>query len=237
MKRPSEMIRDFFFENLEKSLENQRYNFSNSEKFMLWITGFSIGGLSIIVTNLTQFNQIFEYCVVKTILILLSISILFGIIFRWFFYKYQSQYQGIEFYLRGAFSNQDVMEIDPDDLSDENDIKEIVRRFKIDFDEDLSAFIQVYNNLGETGRSEMKNDLKDYYKRLGEWAKKDYEAGISYVKETYKNAFGISEKKVDKLFEKNSSKPLKISGFITSLALIISCLAFFLVIIILCIAY
>lgn len=237
MKRPSELIRDFLFENLEKSLENQRYNFSNSEKFMLWIIGFSIGGLSIIITNLTQFNQIFEYCTIKTILILLSISILSGIIFRWFFYKYQIHYQGIEFYLRGAFSNQDVMEIDPDDISDENDIKEIARRFKIDFDVDLSAFIKVYNNLDEVGRSEMINDLKNYYKRLGEWVKNDYEAGLSFVKETYKKAFGLSDKKVNKLFESSSSNSLKISGFFTSASLIISCLSFFSVIIILCISY
>lgn len=61
MKRPFETVTETFFENLDKLKENQRYNFNNSEKFMLWIVGFSIGGLSIIVTNLTQFNQSFSH--------------------------------------------------------------------------------------------------------------------------------------------------------------------------------
>lgn len=57
MKRPFEFVRETFFENLDKIRENQRYNFNNSEKFMIWIVGFSIGGLSIIVTNMTNFGQ------------------------------------------------------------------------------------------------------------------------------------------------------------------------------------
>ena len=48
MKSPFETVTETFFENLDKLKENQRYNFNNSEKFMIWIVGFSIGGLSII---------------------------------------------------------------------------------------------------------------------------------------------------------------------------------------------
>jgi len=61
MKRPFEFVMDNFFESLDKVKENQRYNFNNSERFMIWIVGFSIGGLSIIVTNLAQFTNSFDY--------------------------------------------------------------------------------------------------------------------------------------------------------------------------------
>jgi len=92
MKGPFETVTETFFENLDRLKENQRYNFSNSEKFMIWIVGFSIGGLFIIVSNLTQFNQSFSHNILKTILILLSISIISGIVYRWAFYLFQIQY-------------------------------------------------------------------------------------------------------------------------------------------------
>lgn len=80
MERPFENITKTFFDSLERTRENQKYNFSNSEKFMIWIVGFAIGGLSIIVSNTTTLNQSFSHCTIKTILCLLSISIIFGII-------------------------------------------------------------------------------------------------------------------------------------------------------------
>src|SRR5438552_1341512 len=117
MKRAFEALRETFFENLDKLRENQRYSYSNSDKYMVWVVGFSIGGLSIIVTNLTQFSQSFNHVIIKTILILLSISIISGVVYRWAFYLFQVQYQNMEFYLQGAFSNKEIMEIDADDLT------------------------------------------------------------------------------------------------------------------------
>jgi hypothetical protein len=237
MKRPSDTIRDFMFNNLEKSLENQRFNFSNSEKFMLWIVGFSIGGLSIIVTNLTEFNQIFEYYITKTVLLLLVISIFFGICYRVAFYIYQIKFQGVEFYLRGALSNPDTMQIDCEDLSQINDINEIVHLIKVDFGEDLSKHLDLYNTVDEFTKAKIIQDLKDYYKRLGEWAQKDYDLGMTYIKDVYKNALGISQKRIDKIAESYSAKSFQISGFITTSSLIISLLSFISVLIILCIVY
>jgi len=237
MKRPFDTIRDIFFENLEKSKENQRYNFSNSEKFMVWIVGFSIAGLSIIVTNLSEFNQTFSYCVIKTILILLSLSIISGIIYRWAFYFYQIHYQSIEFYLRGAFSNPDIMETDPADLTNEKDIKEVARRLKSDFGEDVSFVLETYEKSNDKGREFLLNDLKEHYKKVGEWAKMDFEAAIAYVKDTYRSAFGLSNKRIDSLFKANTSNSLKTFGWITTVAFLISCISFISVIIILCIAY
>jgi hypothetical protein len=238
MKRPSDTIRDFCFDNLEKSLENQRFNFSNSEKFMLWIVGFSIGGLSIIVTNLTEFNQIFKYSITKTVLILLVISIVFGIFYRLAFYLYQIKFQGVEFYLRGALSNPEtVMQINTEDISEIDDINEIVHLIKIDFGDDKSNLLEVYTNVDEATKAQIIQDLKEYYLRMGEWAKKDYELGMTYIKDIYKNALGVSQKKIDKIADSYSAKSFQIFGFITISCLIISLLSFVFVLIILCIKY
>jgi len=237
MKRPFETVTETFFENLDKLKENQRYNFNNSEKFMIWIVGFSIGGLSIIATNLTQFNQSFSHCIVKTILILLSTSIISGISYRWTFYLFQIQYQNIEFHLQGAFSNKEIMETDPDDLTNETDIKEVVRRLKIDFDEDVSFVLEDYSQVNDAGKLFLLNDLKAHYKKVGESVKAEFEFAMKYVKKTYKEAFGYSDKKIDKLFNSNTAKKLKIYGWTTAIAFFISCLSFIAVIIILCIEF
>ena len=237
MKRPFISVTEIFFENLDKLRENQRYNFERSEKFMLWIVGFSIGGVSIIVTNLTQFGQTFNHDFVKVILILFSTSIISGIIYRWAFFIFQVQYQSIEFYLQGAFSNKEMMDIDPEDMTNETDIKEVLRRLKDDFDEDAYFILEDYNKLPQEGKDFLLNDIKNHYKKVGESVKKEYEFSMNYVKSTFKQAFGLSEKKLNKLFNRNASKKLKLFGWLTAITFIINCLAFTSVIIIMCIKY
>lgn len=238
MKRPFDIIREIFFENLDKLKENQRYNFSNSDKYMIWVVGFAISGLSIIVTNLTNFNNIFSHSIIKTILVLLSTSIISGIIYRWFFYLWQLQYQNIEFYLQGAFSDKEVMETNPDDLTHEKDIKEVVRRIKIDFGEDVSLALEEYNKATTNKEKEyLLNDLKEHHKRVGDWVKKDYEFGMNYVKNIYKSAFGLSEIQINRIFNSNSAKRLKLFGWVTAITFMLSCLSFIAVIVILCIEY
>ena len=237
MKRPFETVKETFFENLDKLQENQRFNFSNSDKYMVWVVGFSIGGLSIIVTSLTQFNQSFSHYIVKTILILLAISIISGILYRWAFYLWQIQYQNVEFYLQGAFSDKEIMETNPDDLTKETDIKEVVRRIKTDFGEDVSHVLPIYEQVDNAGKAYLLNDLKNHYKRSGEWAKKDFEFAMDYVKDVYKTAFGLSQKRIDHLFKSDAAKNLKLFGWTSAIMFLLSCLSFIAVVIILCIVY
>jgi hypothetical protein len=237
MKRPYEFVVETLFENLASNKENQRYNFNNSEKFMIWVVGFSIGGLSIIVTNLTKFNQSFDYYTIKTVLILLSISIVSGILYRWFFYIFQIQYQNIELYLQGAFSNKKIMEINPVDLSKESDIKEIIRRLKIDFDEDASFILDEYIKQNEEERLKLLNDLKAHYKKIGENANAEFKFAMNYAKGIYKNAFGLSEKTATKMFQLNSPTKFKLFSRLTSIAFLISCISFVAVVILLCVEY
>jgi hypothetical protein len=237
MKRPFETIREHFFENLDELKQNQRYNFANSDKFMVWVVGFSIGGLSIIVTQITQFNQSFSHLTIKATLILLSCSIISGLIYRWSFYMWQVQYQNFEFYLQVAFSSKEIMEIEPFDLTNENDIKEIVRRMKIDFGEDVSFVLQDYEKADDKGKEFLLNDLKMHYKKVGDWARVDYENGVNYVKDIYKSAFGISEKRINKMFKQSSTSKLKFYSWITAIAFLLSCTSFITVVIILCVAY
>ena len=237
MKRPFEFVMDTFFESLDNLKENQRYNFNNSEKFMIWVVGFSIGGLSIIVTNLAQFSNSFDHRTIKTILILLATSIISGILYRWFFYIYQILYQNIEFYLQGAFSRQQIMEVNPDDISNENDINEVIRRLKVDYDDDVSYILDEYAKLTEEGKLIVLNDLKTRYQIIAQGVKKEFEFAMDYSKDTFKKAFGLSDKVANRMFKPNSSRKFRLFGLLTTIAFLISCLSFIAVVVILCIKY
>ena len=237
MKRPYDTIQEIFFENLDKVKENQRYNFDHSDKYMIWIVGFSITGLSIIISSLTQFNQAFDHSIIRIILFLLATSIISGIIYRLAFYLWQIQYQAIEFYLQGAFSDKQIMETDPDDLTNEKDIKEIVRRISNDFGEDLTHVLPLYDQSPDDMKEFILNDLKNHYKKTGELAKRDFELGMNYVKSIYKDAFGFSEKRIGKLFRPHTPSKLKIFGWASTISFLLCCLSFISVIVILCIAY
>jgi hypothetical protein len=65
----------------------------------------------------------------------------------------------------------------------------------------------------------------------------DYENGVNYVKDIYKSAFGISEKRINKMFKQSSTSKLKFYSWITAIAFLLSCTSFITVVIILCVAY
>lgn len=237
MKRPFETIRENIFSNLDRQRENQKYNFDNSEKFMLWIVGFSVGGISLIAGNVASLNQVYNHGTLKTVLVLLSISIISGIVYRWAFYLYQIQYQIIEFFLQGAFSNIQVMETDPNAISNETNVYVVIRRLNSDFGEDVSNTVEKYLTVDETLKNMVLEDLKNHYKMLAEWAKRDYDFGIQYTKEIFHEAFGYSHGKIDKIFESKPSKKFKIFGWVTVIAFFITCLTFISVLIVLLVLY
>lgn len=238
MKRPFESITETFSNSLERVRENQIINFSNSEKFLVWVVGFSIGGISIIFTNLTSINQLYCYFVIKLVLCCLCLSIVSGLFYRLSFYKVQFYYQQIEFYLQGAFSNtENMMETNPKDLSDVEDIHEIIRKLKSDYDLDYNYVLEIFDNYDQTNKEIIRQNLKKNYKITGEAVKQEYEFSMNYVQDVYAKAFGISKKEVEKNLNNSACKYFKIYGRISSIAFTLSCFSFLFVIILLAILY
>lgn len=122
-------------------------------------------------------------------------------------------------------------------MANETDIKEVVRRIKTDFGEDVSHVLPIYEQVNEEGKEYLLNDLKNHHKKIGEWAKRDFELAMTYVKDIYKAAFGLSQKRIDKLFNTSTVQKLKFFGWTVTILFLLSCLTFIAVVIILCIAY
>lgn len=119
MKSPYDVIIETVRDNLSRSFENSKNNFSSLDKFIIWIVGYSTGATVLIISNFKYLDTVFPYCLLKTILLLLCISVGSGIAFRYALYLFQRLNQNIESYLIGAFSNEDVMGVDVDSLKNE----------------------------------------------------------------------------------------------------------------------
>jgi hypothetical protein len=220
MERPFDTILRQAYNSLEKTEKNFIFNFNQNDKILVWIVGFSITGITLIVSKITDLNKTYDNGVLKTALLLLIITVISGIVYRIFALLFLTKYQNKMFYLDGAFSKEKTMPTETSDLQDINDIHQIYQKIKSDFDFDYSDIIQLYNNAENTqSKNYYLEYLKSEYIRIGEWAKNEHEYGISYLKSVFKDTFGLSDKAIEEKFQANNDTAfLKIYSWICAIS-------------------
>ena len=239
MERPFDTRLRLVYETLEKTKENFIFNFNQNDKILVWIVGFSVTAISIIISKISDISENYSACILKAVLILLTTSIISGIIYRFSALLFLKKYQSIMFFLEGAFSKEKTMPTETQELKTPNNIHEIYQKIKTDFDHDYSDIVDLYNQpQSEESKNYYVDYLKNEYKRLAEWAKNEYQYADKYMKTVYKTAFGLSDKEIDKLFSQNNdSFYLKMWSWISVLSIAICLITFVSVIIILTINY
>lgn len=239
MERPFNTRLRQTYEALEKSQENFIFNFNQTDKILVWVIGFSVTAISLIISNIGKISDNYSTCILKATLMLLVLSITCGIIYRFSALLFLTRYQNIIFYLKGAFSQENTMAENTRKLNNPNDIHEIYQNIKMDFGHDYSDIINLYN---QSQTEESKNYyigyLKSEYERLAEWSTKEYEYANNYIKDVFKNAFGFTDKKINKIFsENNNSFYLKLWTRICQISISICLISFVIVILILAFYY
>ncbi|SES06541.1 hypothetical protein [Pedobacter rhizosphaerae] len=240
MKRPFDSVRDLIYLRVKQSKEDIKFRMEQIDNLMVWVVGFSIGGLSLIVSDFTKLSENFSYWIIKSVLLLLVLSITAGIVFRIACYFINIYNEQIQVYVETAFSNEEMMEIDAEDLTDEPEVEEVLRRLQVDFGQDVQQILAAYTNVDMSqpaNRDFLLNDLKQHYKKVAMWAKKDYEIAIEFAKDTMQKAYGYSNKQLDRAFTDNVSLKWQFWVRAAFTSFIISCLAFIAVILIFSIAY
>ncbi len=239
MERPFDTQLRQSYETLEKTKENFIFNFNQNDKILVWVVGFSITAISLIVSNISDLNNNYSLNVVKAILVLLTISIISGIVYRLSALLYLTEYQNTLFYLEGAFSKEKTMPTETRELKNPDDIHEIYQKIKVDFEQDYSDIVGLYNSSQTTESKQYYLDfLKAEYTRLAEWSANEYKYADEYVKSVFKKAFGLTEKKMKSIFKgKNNSFYLKMWGVIRILSISVCLISFVSVVIILAFNY
>jgi len=173
------------YENDKKSLE---YFFDYTDKFITWLIGFGVAGISLILANLEKLNSTIPY---KWVVLLLSLTIIFGLLYRLIAYLYLTKMKGLENYFAGFFGDLEVWPVVAEDIS--NATYEEVINLIGDFDEKPESL--------EKMKGDDLGDLKEYYLSLIEHSKKFFYIGANALALTYEEAFKIKQKKTIELLE------------------------------------
>lgn len=201
MERPFDAIVNMSYKSLVKAKDNFIFNFNQTDKILVWIVGFAITAISIIVSNLTNLSD--NYCpsTIKIVLVLLMISIISGIVYRISALLFMTKYQNILFFLEGAFSEQRMMPTETKELKNPEDIHEIYQKIKNDFDEDYIDVLELFNKTESKDSKKYYVDyLKEEYSRLAKWSANEVSIATEYIKGIYQKAFGLSDNKIAKIF-------------------------------------
>lgn len=234
MKRPFDAMMEVVAEHLAVARENQRFNQQQSDKLMIWLVGFCVGGIALIIGNMEKLQERFSYPLLKHMILLLSVSIVSGLIYRIALFYYVIYYQNAEYFLKSYFNNEEVMETDPDEIREEEDVNQVVRRLQIDFGEDHWHRLAQYDQLDSAeAKTGFRQSLIDRYFNLARFAKEDERIGTDFVLKGYQHAFGLSEKQLRGAAQVNNATRLKRWTRIAGVAAVVSLLAFVAVLVLL----
>lgn len=206
MERPFDTRLRHTYDSLEKSKENFIFNFNQNDKILVWIVGFSVTAISLIISNVAKTSETYSACILKIVLILLATSIISGIVYRFSALLFLTRYQNAMFFLKGAFSQEEIMPENTRELKKPSDIYEVYQNIKMDFGHDYADVINLYSqSQTEEEKQYYVEYLKSEYTRLAEWSANEYKYANNYIKSVFKNAFGFSDKKINKIFSKNNN--------------------------------
>ncbi len=236
MERPFYTILRTASSAMDKTKENLIFTFNQNDKIIIWIVGFSITAISLIISNAV--NLPYTKPVLKTILILLLTSVLFGLIFRVAALYNLKKIQSLMFKLDGAFYHEKCMPSEPKNVNEKN-IVMLNQQIIEDFGFDYYYIVNLYNSTtNEQEKLNYLNYMKGEYFRLVEWSASEYQFAENYIKNTFQETFKLSNKTTNKIFsENNDALYYKISNIISIISLIITMISFISVLIILACNY
>ena len=204
--RPYDQFLEIFRTSNRESRELLKYVFEKSDNISLWIIGLSIGGISIFANNIADIQTVISPCFLRPILLLLSISVTCGIMYRGLFLYY---FVLLDNTLRGiniALSDQKPISIDSH-LNCKESFKELVEKLNDRFGEDLLYLIPAFDRIDKSAKDELYKSIFDHYLNN---VQTDLDNAVDLVAETYSESFGKSKDKIlKKLNSPNTGSLLK----------------------------
>lgn len=194
IERPFEQFREIFRHSNNLNRDLFKYIFEKSDNISLWIIGLSVGGISIFANNIADIQSVISPFSLKPILLLLTISVTSGIVYRslylYFFVLLNNIYIGIDL----AFSNRKTMDT-VSNLTGNESFEELIDRVLCGTGVDLSYLISAYKDIDDSSREIIYNSVVDYYIKMVEFAQKDIDLALDFVADTYSKFYGKNKEK------------------------------------------
>jgi hypothetical protein len=236
MRAPFDDVIDLYSSNLSRAVKYDKQNIEFLQNFMIWLIGFSIGALYILASNFLGFKEILTYGVLKSILIMLSMSITFGVSSRVALFFYQSVYNGNLFYIEGALSNKEMMTNEPEDVSKEDRVEILIDLLRFDFGIDESPVLPVYNAASKEDKLIIIEALRKRYTDMGVYALKSYNVAFNHINAVMKTGLGFTNSELKSMAD-TSGKKIRVLRNMSFGFLFLSCSSFIMSLTILSIAY
>lgn len=230
MKNPFELIREIEFGNLDRSNQNFKDNVSSIENFTLWIVGFTVTTIGLIISSIEKLKILISFTNIQTVLVLLISSLFFGIFNRYCILRLQIISHSINNFIRISLSNFDFPVMNPEYIDNEISIEELIDKFKIDYDLDYSNYFREYEKLDLVNKAIVIEELKLRHLEIGQSLKQIYDDGLENVRNIYKEAYGLSDKNSRNIFymeQKTISNKFKVWTYFVDLTFIFCNLLFF----------
>lgn len=207
LTRPSIQVKKLFRDANAETKDLVKYVFEKVDAITLWIVGFSLTSLGVLTTNILGIKShikpdgIFN---IKTILLMLVISIVCGVLYRWVF---------LVLYVKLIFRLKGIDEY----LSEEKGMDTVSRLDGTETYQELVNMSQQYVNISpdvigifEKSTNEQKEvileDLKNRYLQWVQDAKNENDNVLDFVADSYEYSLGISKEKFKRMLEKPIKK-------------------------------
>jgi len=235
LKNPYDVLKEFSKTKFERDRKLIEFGYTQTDGFATWIIGFAVAALSLIISNFDSIRKNIGNAY-KPIVILLGLTICFGLAFRYFSYFIMTLQKRLEDYFAGVYSDMDMTPIEVDEDVDKTTFDDIIIRLKEDFDVETpysSPLLEEHKNM-ELPR------LRKHYKDLCEYSKKQFDIAINHWAEVNEIAYKIKKSTSISSFNRQLKRPrigfkLKIWSWVVGLLYLFCLLSFMSAVIVICI--
>ena len=234
IKNPYDVLKEFSKDKSDRDRKLIEFGYTQTDGFATWIIGFAVAALSLIISNIDSIHKNLKGAL-KPIAILLTLSICFGLAFRYFSYIVMILHKKLEDYFAGVFSDIDMTPIEVDKEIENATFDDIIFSLKNDFDVE----IPYPGPLSEDLKNLELPRLKKHYKDLCEYSRKQFDIAINHWAEVNETAYKIDKSTYLKSVEKGLKKPrigfkLKVWSWVVGILYLLCLLSFMVATIIVC---
>lgn len=175
----------------EQDKKTFELTFDYSDKFITWLLGFSVAGISLIIGNYDKLNK---FASINCVIVLLALTIIFGLLYRLAAYTIMVKNRNLENYFAGYFGDLDIWPVKVEEDIFNFTREQMINLIKYDFNQDLKDY-------HKSDEEPNPDDLKRYYLDLIEHSKKYFYIAANSLGETYETAYKVKKEKTVELLE------------------------------------
>jgi len=181
-----------FKKGFERGKELGEKIFQYQDSLITWLIGFAVGGIFLLISNDDKLPLSIKTVEIH-ILVLLSSTIIFGILFRVIQLILMNRSIAIDTFFLGVFGDVDIPPFEADkEFLDTLTYDKLVEYIKSDFPD---CELENKPNLTDFQKNKELPNLKKYYIDLCDFSKKQFDLALDHIADNFQIAFKMDKTK------------------------------------------